>query len=80
MFSSIQSVPGLVFARSECKSENLPGVEARLRERTLQRVFNLSSYVHATLTLALIEKYLGLVLKQLLAKGPSGFRIADTIN
>ena len=30
MFSSIQSIPGLIFARSDVKAKIRPGVEARL--------------------------------------------------
>ena len=28
MFSSIQSIPGLIFAKSDVKAKNRPGVEA----------------------------------------------------
>ena len=30
MFSSIQSIPGLIFARSDVKAKIRPGVEARV--------------------------------------------------
>ena len=32
MFSSIQSIPGLIFARSDVKAKIRPGVEARYEQ------------------------------------------------
>ena len=38
MFSSIQSIPGLIFARSDVKAKIWPGVEARVLRRFLSKV------------------------------------------
>ena len=38
MFSSIQSIPGLIFARSDVKAKIRPGVEAKTRPSYLHAV------------------------------------------
>ena len=46
MFSSIQSIPGLIFARSDVKAKIQPGVEARVCSWSVTQLWALTLSVH----------------------------------